>query len=34
MWRHRAVMRDLIGGFLSGAPHDTTLSTVDGARSG
>lgn len=26
MWRHRAVMRDLIGGFLSGAPHHTTLS--------
>jgi pimeloyl-ACP methyl ester carboxylesterase len=34
MWRHRAVMRDLIGGFLSSAPHDVTLSTVEGARSG
>jgi pimeloyl-ACP methyl ester carboxylesterase len=34
MWRHRAVMRALIGDFLSGAPNDTTLQRVDGARSG
>jgi len=34
MWRHRAVMRDLIGGFLSSTPHDVTVSTVEGARSG
>jgi pimeloyl-ACP methyl ester carboxylesterase len=34
LWRHRAVMRDLIGEFLADAPNDTTLQRADGARSG
>jgi pimeloyl-ACP methyl ester carboxylesterase len=32
MWRHRTQMRDLIGGFLSGAPQGTSMSTTDPAR--
>jgi pimeloyl-ACP methyl ester carboxylesterase len=34
MWRHRAAMRDLIGGFLSGEPHrqSTRLSQSIGGR--
>jgi pimeloyl-ACP methyl ester carboxylesterase len=34
LWRHRAVMRDLIGEFLADAPNDTILQRADGARSG